>query len=139
MARLEKPSMLLKMPGMMAQGDFQPNLARIQKHRGQQSGRARMPRFLAEIRMNHFVGHVCEGGKEKRCQRGYRANQRSRFRIIRLMKPRPSSPSVPGSGIEAFRNWLGDNASSLMRNSSSQPLNPSPYVRLPVVGSPENQ
>ena len=43
--------MLLKMPGMMAQGDFQPNLARIQKHRSQQTGRAKMPRFLAEIRM----------------------------------------------------------------------------------------
>ena len=54
------------MPGIMAQGDFQPRWARIQKHRGQQSGRAKMPRFLAEIRMNHFVGHVCEGGKEKR-------------------------------------------------------------------------
>lgn len=50
MARLEKPSMELKMPGMIAQGDFQPSLALIQKHRGQESGRARMPRFLAEIR-----------------------------------------------------------------------------------------
>lgn len=57
MARLEKPSMLLKMPGIMAQGDFQPSLALIQKQRGQQSGRARMPRFLAEIRMGSVVGH----------------------------------------------------------------------------------
>ena len=64
MARFEKPSMLLKIPGMMAQGDFQPSLARIQKHRGQKSGRARMPRFLAEIRMNHFVDHVCRGDKK---------------------------------------------------------------------------
>lgn len=51
MARLEKPSMELKMPGMTAQGDFQAKWALIQKHRGQQSGRASMPRFLAEIRM----------------------------------------------------------------------------------------
>ena len=56
MARLEKPSMLLKMPGMMAQGDFQPRRARIQKHRGQESGRANMPRFLAEIRMGVLWG-----------------------------------------------------------------------------------
>ena len=55
--------MELKIPGMIAQGDFQPSLALIQKHRGQQSGRARIPRFLAEIRMNHFVDHVCGGGK----------------------------------------------------------------------------
>ena len=57
-----------KIPGIIAQGAFQPSLARIQKQRSQQSGRARMPRFLAEIRMNHFVGHVCEGGKGKRCE-----------------------------------------------------------------------
>jgi hypothetical protein len=49
--------MLLKMPGIIAQGDFQANLARIQKHRSQQSGRARRPRFLAEIRMGSVVGH----------------------------------------------------------------------------------
>lgn len=46
----EIPSMELKMPGMIAQGDFQPSLARIQKHRGQEFGRNRRPRFLAEIR-----------------------------------------------------------------------------------------
>lgn len=46
-----------KIPGMMAQGDFQPNLALIQKQRGQESGRARMPRFLAEIRMGNVVRH----------------------------------------------------------------------------------
>ena len=40
-----------KMPGIMDQGDFQPRRARSQKHRGQESGRARRPRFLAEIRM----------------------------------------------------------------------------------------
>ena len=57
--------MELKMPGIMAHGDFQPNLALIQKHRGQQSGKARMPRFLAEIRMNHFVDHVCRGDKRE--------------------------------------------------------------------------
>lgn len=55
--------MELKMPGMMAQGDFQPSLARIQKHRGQESGKANMPRFFAEIRMSHFVDHVCGEGK----------------------------------------------------------------------------
>ena len=49
--------MLLKMPGIMAQGDRQPSLARIQKQRGQQSGRARRPRFLAEIRMEGVVRH----------------------------------------------------------------------------------
>ena len=70
MARLEKPSMGLKMPGMIAQGAFQSSLARIQKHRGQQSGRARRPRFLAEIRMNHFVDHECWGNKREACQRG---------------------------------------------------------------------
>ena len=63
MARLEKPSMLLKMPGIMAQGEFQPSLALIQKHRGQESGRARMPRFLAEIRMGRLVRLWCIGGK----------------------------------------------------------------------------
>ena len=63
MARLEKPSIEEKIPGMMAQGDFQPRRARIQKHRGQQSGRARRPRFLAEIRMEYVVGHWCIGGK----------------------------------------------------------------------------
>ena len=47
--------MLLKMPGMMAQGDFQASFARIQKQQGQQSGRARIPRFLAEIRMGSVV------------------------------------------------------------------------------------
>ena len=53
-----------KMPGIMAQGDFQAKWARIQKHRGQESGRDRMPRFLAEIRcMNHFVDQVCGRGK----------------------------------------------------------------------------
>ena len=57
--------MELKMPGMMAQGAFQPSLARIQKQRGQQSGKARIPRFLAEIRMNHFVDHVCRGDKRE--------------------------------------------------------------------------
>lgn len=51
--------MLLKMPGIIAQGDFQPRRVRIQKHRGQQSGRARIPRFLAEIRMEVFVRHWC--------------------------------------------------------------------------------
>ncbi|NBK24500.1 MAG: hypothetical protein EOM68_21035 [Spirochaetia bacterium] len=51
MARFEKPSMELKMPGIMAQGDFQAKWARIQKHLSQQSGRARRPRFLAEIRI----------------------------------------------------------------------------------------
>ena len=66
MARLEKLSMLLKMPGMMAQGAFQANLVRIQKHRGQQSGRARRPRFLAEIRMRGFVRHWCGGSKAKK-------------------------------------------------------------------------
>ena len=55
MARFEKASMLLKIPGMMAQGDFQPSLARSQKHRSQASGRARRPRFLAEIRMGDSV------------------------------------------------------------------------------------
>ena len=49
--------MLLKIPGMIAQGDFQAKWALIQKQRSQQSGRARMPRFLAEIRMEVFVGH----------------------------------------------------------------------------------
>ena len=63
MARLEKPSIEEKMPGMIAQGDFQPNLALIQKHRGQQSGRARRPRFFAEIRMGVFVRHWCIGSK----------------------------------------------------------------------------
>lgn len=52
-----------KMPGMMAQGDFQDNLALIQKQRGQESGRDRRPRFLAEIRMGRLVRHVCWGGK----------------------------------------------------------------------------
>ena len=52
MARLEKASMELKIPGMIAQGAFQPNLALIQKHRSQESGRARRPRFLAEIRID---------------------------------------------------------------------------------------
>ena len=47
--------MLLKMPGIMAQGAFQPSLALIQKQRGQQSGKARMPRFFAEIRMGDVV------------------------------------------------------------------------------------
>ena len=61
--------MLLKMPGIMAQGDFQANLARIQKQRGQESGRARRPRFLAEIRMIPFVDHVCGGGKGARMDR----------------------------------------------------------------------
>ena len=70
MARLEKLSMLLKIPGIMAQGDFQPSLALIQKHRGQESGRARMPRVLAEIRMNHFVDHVCEEGKGRKSREG---------------------------------------------------------------------
>ena len=51
MARFEKASMLLKMPGMMAQGARQPNLALIQKQRSQALGSARMPRFFAEIRM----------------------------------------------------------------------------------------
>ena len=68
MARLEKPSMELKMPGMIDHGDFQPRRARIQKQRGQQSGRANMPRFLAEIRMEVFVRHWCIGGKVKKCQ-----------------------------------------------------------------------
>ena len=63
MARLEKASMELNIPGMMAQGAFQPSLALIQKHRGQESGRAKMPRFFAEMRMIHFVDHVCGGGK----------------------------------------------------------------------------
>ena len=63
MARLEKPSMEEKMPGIMAQGDFQPSLALIQKQRGQESGRARIPRFLAEIRMEGVVRHWCIGGK----------------------------------------------------------------------------
>lgn len=57
MAFFEYASMEEKIPGMMAHGDFQPSLARIQKHRGQQSGRARRPRFLAEIRMGSVVGH----------------------------------------------------------------------------------
>ena len=70
--------MELKMPGMMAQGDFQPSLALIQKQRGQQSGRAKMPRFLAEIRMNHFVGHVCEGGKGKRCEWLYTVSKKDK-------------------------------------------------------------
>ena len=74
MARLEKPSMELKMPGMIAHGDFQPSLALIQKHRSQQSGRARMPRFLAEIRMNHFVGHVCWGDKREAMPAGVSLN-----------------------------------------------------------------
>lgn len=51
MAFFEYASMLLKIPGIIAHGDFQPSLALIQKHRGQAFGRARMPRFLAEIRM----------------------------------------------------------------------------------------
>ena len=63
MARLEKPSMLLKMPGMIAHGAFQPSLARIQKQRGQESGRAKMPRFLAEIRIGSVVRHWCGGRK----------------------------------------------------------------------------
>jgi len=63
MARLEKPSMELKMPGMIAQGDFQPSFARIQKHRGQESGKARRPKFLAEIRMEGVVRHWCGGRK----------------------------------------------------------------------------
>ena len=49
--------MLLKIPGMMAQGAFQANLARIQKQRGQEFGRAKMPRFLAEIRIGSVVRH----------------------------------------------------------------------------------
>ena len=56
MAFFEYASMELKMPGIIAHGDFQPNLALIQKHRGQESGRARMPRFLAEIRMGVLWG-----------------------------------------------------------------------------------
>ena len=55
--------MELKMPGMIDQGDFQPRRARIQKQRSQQSGRARMPRFLAEIRMGSVVRHWCGGRK----------------------------------------------------------------------------
>lgn len=55
MAFFEYASMEEKMPGIMAQGAFQPSLARIQKQRGQQSGRANMPRFLAEIRMGSVV------------------------------------------------------------------------------------
>ena len=70
--------MELKMPGMIDQGDFQPSLARSQKHLGQQSGSARRPRFLAEIRMNHFVGHVCEGGKEKRCEWLYTVSKKDK-------------------------------------------------------------
>lgn len=64
MARLEKPSMELKIPGMIAHGDFQPNLALIQKQRGQESGKARMPRFLAEIRcIKDGVLPLCIGVK----------------------------------------------------------------------------
>lgn len=61
--------MLLKMPGIMAHGDFQAKWARIQKHRSQQSGRARIPRFFAEIRMSHFVDHMCGEGKGARMDR----------------------------------------------------------------------
>ena len=50
-----------KMPGMIAHGAFQPSLARIQKHRGQESGKARMPRFLAEIRMGVLWGIGASG------------------------------------------------------------------------------
>lgn len=55
--------MELNMPGMTAQGTFQDNLARIQKQRGQESGRDRRPRFLAEILMEGVVRHWCIGGK----------------------------------------------------------------------------
>ena len=75
MARLEKPSMLLKIPGIIAQGDFQPSLARIQKHRGQESGRAKMPRLLAEIRIGGVVRHWCIGGKRGFGQKALLTNE----------------------------------------------------------------
>ena len=68
MAFFEYASMEEKMPGIIAHGDFQLSLALIQKQRGQQSGRARIPRFLAEIRMQGVVRHWCFGGKMKKCQ-----------------------------------------------------------------------
>ena len=68
-ARFENESIELKIPGIMALGDFQAKWALIQKHRGQESGRARIPRFFAEIRMNHLVDHVCGGGKGGICYR----------------------------------------------------------------------
>ena len=47
------------------QGAFQPNLALIQKHRSQASGRARRPRFLAEMRcINDGVPHLCMGDNQ---------------------------------------------------------------------------
>ena len=57
--------MLLKIPGMIAQGDFQPSLARSQKHLGQQSGSASRPRFFAEIRMGSVVDRVCARDKRE--------------------------------------------------------------------------
>ena len=67
--------MLLKMPGIMAHGDFQASLARIQKHRGQESGRARRPRFLAEIRMGVFVRPWCIEGKRGFGQKALLTNE----------------------------------------------------------------
>ena len=59
----------------MAQGDFQPSLALIQKQRTQQSGRASRPRFLAEIRIGVFVRHWCIEGKRGFGQKALLTNE----------------------------------------------------------------
>ena len=57
--------MLLKIPGMIAQGARHPSFALIQKHLSQASGSARMPRFFAEIRMGSVVDRVCARDKRE--------------------------------------------------------------------------